>query len=57
MKVIVQRLEEGNRTEYAFKTLKEALQFIADSEAGNKKTEDGYKIDGEYEIYMPRSYK
>jgi hypothetical protein len=51
--IVVQRMEEGNRQEYQFPTLEKALEFIKDSER-KKKTEDGYKIDGGYEIYMPR---
>ena len=54
--VVVQREEEGNRTEYRFKSLDEAFSFIKQSE-GKKKTDDGYEIDGAYEIYMPRSYR
>ena len=62
--VIVQRSEGGNRTEYRFKSLKDALEFIETSERGNKKAcyvdfeggRDVYPIDGEYELYMPRSY-
>lgn len=52
-KVVVQREEEGNRSEYYFNSLADALDFIKKSER-NKKTEEGYKIDGAYEIYMPR---
>lgn len=54
--VIVQRSEEGSRSEWRFKDLDSALKFIKESEKA-KKSEDGYKIDGAYEIYMPRSYK
>jgi hypothetical protein len=53
--VVVQRLEEGNRTEYHFKSLDKAFEFIKESEK-KKKSDDGWKVDGEYEIYMPRSY-
>jgi len=54
-KVVVQRHEEGNRSEYYFNSLDKAIEFIKQSEK-EKKSEDGYKIDGAYEIYMPRTY-
>jgi hypothetical protein len=54
--IIVQREEEGNRTEYRFVSLDEALKFIKQSEK-TKKSEDGYEVDGAYEIYMPRIYE
>jgi len=52
--VVVGRLEEGDRAEFYFKNLKDALNFIVESEK-KKKTEDGYEIDGVYEIWVPRS--
>lgn len=54
-KVVVQRLEEGSRTEYYFVSLVEALEFIKQSEKA-KVTEEGFEVDGAYEIYMPRNY-
>lgn len=54
-KIVVQRLESGNRTEYHFKNLEKALQFIKQSEKNKKKKIDGeWTNDGSYEIYMPR---
>lgn len=55
-RVIVQSLEYGSRCEYYFKSLKSALLFIEYSEKKNKDNSRD-KVQGVYEIYMPRSYK
>lgn len=54
--VIVQVHVEGSRQEYHLDSLKEAINLIERLEK-TKKTTNGDKVDGAYEIYMPRSYR